>query len=99
MGSEILLRGKDLHNQNTGKGSGWVQDMGVYARRIELLEVGAVTTIYKGWAEYGSAENAAVWRMQKLTLDETAGFTLEDGQAGEGKFNQIWDDRGSLSYS
>lgn len=95
----ILQRGQDLDNQYAGKGSGWVQDMGVYARRIELIEVGVVTTIYKAWAEYGSAESAAVWRMQRLVLDETVGFTLEDGQAGEGEFNQIWDDRVSLSYS
>ena len=97
--TEILIRGKGTDDQYAGKGSAWIQDMGVYARRVEIIEAAPITTIYKAWAEWGSADNAAVWRIQRIYIDESANFIMTDGQAGTGSFTDVWDDRASLSYS
>ena len=97
--TDLLLHVRDPAHQLAGDGSAWVQDMGVYARRLDLKEVGVVTTIYRGWADYGSDETNPLWRIQKIVLDETSGLTLTDGMAGDGDFNEIWTDREGLSYS
>ncbi len=97
--SDLLLQGREQAHQKAGDGSAWIQQMGVYARRVNLDVVGAVTTIYKGWADYGSATSATVWRVQKIVIDETTGLILTDTQAGTGAFDQIYDDRTSLTYT
>lgn len=97
--SALLIQGKDPAHQKAGDGSAWVQDMGVYARRIDLTVSGSITTIFKAWADYGTTEGSAAWRIQKIVLDESSGLTLTDGQAGTGAFDQIYTDRASLSYS
>lgn len=99
--TEILVRGKDLNNQMVGSTSAWVAEMPQYARRIETRTVLAVTTIYKAWAPLGSAEDAEVWMVQQIVLDEASGLDLTDGIAGgdAGQFAFTWDDRASHSYS
>lgn len=55
------------------------------------------TTSYRGEAEPGSATSAAAWRISKITVSgDDLTITWADGSAD---FNQIWDDRASLSYS
>lgn len=63
-----------------------------YAVRTETS--GSVT--YVGKAEVGSASSSAKWQIQKI--DETSGtvITWADGNA---LFDNIWDDRATLSYS
>ena len=97
--TNLLLGGRDPAHQNAGDGSAWVQQMGVYARRLDLTVSGSITTIFKGWADYGTAEGSPAWRIQKIVLDESSGLTLTDGQAGTGAFDQIYTNRAALSYS
>lgn len=99
MDTDLLVQGRNLAHQKAGDGSAWTQAMGVYARRMDLETVGAVTTMYKGWAEYGSLDSAPAWRIQKIIIDESNGLVLTDGQAGTGDFDQIYDDREALSYT
>lgn len=97
--SDLLLQGRERAHQKAGDGSAWVQQMGVYTRRVNLDVAGSITTIYKGWADYGTATSAAAWRVQKIVLDETTGLILTDTQADTGAFNQVYDDRTSLTYT
>lgn len=53
------------------------------------------TYTYIGEAAPGSATSAAVWRIQRIT---NADSTIEWAD-GDGDFNNVWDNRASLSYS
>jgi hypothetical protein len=99
--TEILIRGKDLNNQMVGEASAWVGEMPQYARRIEGRTVGDVTTFYKAWAPYGSAEGAAVWMVQRVVLDTNTELDVDDGLAGgkAGEFTFTWAGRAAHSYS
>ncbi len=56
------------------------------------------TLAYLGKAYPGAAESAAVWQVQKLVfgIDGDVTITWADGNAA---FDNVWDDRASLSYS
>ncbi len=60
---------------------------------LRLATVGSVD--YVGEAAIGSATSAASWRIKKV--DSTSGIVIQ--WAGTGVFDQIWDNRASLSYS
>lgn len=99
--TEILFRGKGRNNQMVGDTSAWVGEMPQYARRIEARAVGSVTTFYKAWAPFGSAEGDAVWMVQRLVLDETVNLDVTDGIAGgvAGEFGFTWTGRAGHTYS
>lgn len=60
------------------------------------LDVASATVTYFGEAEAGSATSGALWRIRKLT---TTGDDLSIKWAdGDALFNNVWDDRASLSY-
>jgi len=60
------------------------------------LRLDTVGTIdYVGEATIGTATSAALWRIKRL--DNTTGTVIQ--WAGTGVFNQIWDNRTSLTYS
>lgn len=60
------------------------------------LQVDVVDTVtYLGEAAVGSATSAAVWRIKKIV--ET-GDDVSITYAG-GKFDQVWDNRASLTYA
>jgi hypothetical protein len=56
------------------------------------------TLAYLGKAYPGAADSAASWQIQKLTfgIDGDVTITWADGNAA---FDNVWDDRASLSYS
>ncbi len=60
---------------------------------IRFATVGDVD--YVGEAAIGTATSAASWRIKKI--DSSSGIVIT--WAGTGVFNQVWDDRASLSYS
>lgn len=78
-------------------GSGWVRTPygGSAALATRIDEVSATVT-YIGKAATGSATSSGVWQIQKI--DESSGtvITWADGDAN---FNNVWDDRASLTYS
>lgn len=53
-------------------------------------------TTYIGKAPIGSATNAAVWQITKLATSSGLIKTWADGDAS---FDNVWDNRASLSYS
>jgi hypothetical protein len=54
--------------------------------------------IYKAWAATGSATTANVWRIQRITFVGTDDDVVIEWADGDGNFDNIWDDRASLTY-
>ncbi len=69
-----------------------------YAKKYKKLidEVDA-NTIYIGRAAPGASPSSAVWQITKIVF--SGAFTDELLAGGSEAFNQIWNDRTSLSYS
>jgi len=65
----------------------------VYATRIDEA---SATVTYIGKAATGSATSTSVWQVQKI--DTTTG-TVITWADGNGNFDNVWDNRASLSYS
>lgn len=65
-----------------------------YATRFD--DAGSLIS-YIGKAAIASATSSAVWQIQKM--DETGGDVVITWADGDDSFNNIWDNRASLSYS
>jgi predicted extracellular nuclease len=52
--------------------------------------------IYIGKAAVGSSESAAVWQIQRIP---TSGIVTAVYADGNGNFDNVWTNRGSLTYS
>lgn len=52
-------------------------------------------TVYIGYAEIGSATSAAVWKIKKIATATGAVTTWADG---DDQYDNIWDNRVSLTY-
>lgn len=104
-GSRILTSGRDSFDQMVGPAAAWVELMPQYTKRIELRVVGAITTIYKGWALPGTLEATGEWLVEEIILDETVGLDVSDKLAGgnpaqgDDPFKFTWDGRAAHSYS
>ena len=76
-----------------------VMDGGTFltVRTAKVID-GGTEYIHIGSAHPGSAESAAVWMIQRVTInaDESTATLFAGGQA---TFDQVWADRASLSYS
>ena len=55
-------------------------------------------TIYRGAAIPGTATSAALWRMEEITIAADGDVTILFAD-GNDSFDNIWDNRASLSYS
>lgn len=67
---------------------------GAYTQRTD--DAGGGVT-YRGWAVPGTATSAAGWRVTKIT--ETTGDYVLNFADGNNNFDNVWDNRASLSYS
>lgn len=67
----------------------------VYATRIDFVDA---TTMYKGEATVGTLDSEPLWRIQKMVtaVDDDVTITWADGNA---EFDNIWNNRASLTYS
>lgn len=68
-----------------------------YAVRIDQAADGV--TYYTGQAPIGSATSSAVWRIKKTLLSDTSDDVVVTWADGDSLFNNIWDNRLSLTYS
>lgn len=78
---------------STGQGFKYTQDV---ANLTKIDEVDANTT-YIGKASHGAATSSAVWQIKKITVSGT--LTTIAYANGSDNYNQIFDNRTSLSYS
>lgn len=67
-----------------------------YAKRTDFENND--TIIYIGEAIPGSIDSASVWRMKRLTLN-AEGDVTEEWADGNANFDNIWNNRATLSYS
>ena len=67
-----------------------------YAQQVDFE---GDTLIYKGHAEVGSNTASSVWRIQKIVFVGTDGDVEITWANGNALFNNIWDNRYSLTYT
>lgn len=61
-----------------------------------LTDVVSENLQYLGWGQPGSATNAPLWRIQRISKTGTVtSITWADGNQN---FDNIWDNRASLNY-
>jgi hypothetical protein len=63
---------------------------------------GSPQVIYRGEAAAGSLASSAVWRISRITVTTDGGGNDDvatEWADGDTQFNNIWDNRLSLSYS
>jgi hypothetical protein len=66
-------------------------------KRKVLVDEPDSSTAYVGEAALGSATSAAVWRIKRISVSGTVTtITWADGNEN---FDNVWDNRASLSYS
>lgn len=100
-GSEDLDGGDSDSNTNvvdggSSRGYGVITVGGIaYAQVIDVV---SDYLIYKGWAAVGALTSAPLWRIQKIVIgfDDDVTKTWADGDA---EFDNIWNNRLSLTYS
>lgn len=90
-------------NQNT------VEIVGYDGQNLQRLNADGLLTeidynsgtnpIYVGIAAPGTATSAANWQIKKMTYDSNNNVTAVQYGGGTASFNQIWDNRASLTYS
>lgn len=61
------------------------------------IDAATAGTVYIGKAAIGTATSAAQWQVQKILT--SGGVTTITWADGNQKFDNIWDNRASLSYS
>jgi len=65
----------------------------IYALRLDQA---TATIAYVGEASTSASPAAAIWRIKRL--DTTAGLVIQWAD-GNSHFDNVWDDRATLSYS
>lgn len=63
------------------------------------MDPASATITYVGRAAAGSATSAAVWQLSRLTFDVSGNLTKQEWADGNGNYDNVWDDRASLSYT
>lgn len=78
-------------------GTSWVRTpYGGSAALATRIDEASATVTYIGKAATGSTADEAVWQIQKI--DESSG-TIITWADGDANFNNVWDDRASITYS
>lgn len=63
----------------------------------ELIDQANATTTYFGTALSGEATSAATWRIQRMSVSGTV--TTFSWANGNDQYDNVWDDRASLTYA
>jgi hypothetical protein len=73
-----------------------VADVGGSPTYATRLDEASATVTYVGKADIGSATASALWQIQKIDTSSGLVITWADGDA---LFDNVWNDRASLSYT
>lgn len=68
-----------------------------YATRID--QAADELTYYTGFAAVGSSTTSSVWRIKKTVLSATSDDVTITWADGDSSFDNVWDNRLSLTYS
>ena len=74
-----------------------VTPAGVTTPQAVRIDTASATVKYIGWAVAGSAESGAVWRIMRMTTD--AGDTTVEWADGDTDYDNVFDDRATLTYT
>ena len=55
------------------------------------------TLIYLGWAGVGSATGSSVWKIQRISI--TGSITTIAWADGNPQYDNVWENRASITYS
>lgn len=91
-----LVGGVVALNTIVRDGSGVIVSGGDSTPYAVRVDEASATVTYVGEADTGTATSAASWRIKKI--DTTSGTTVTWAD-GDASFNNIWDDRASITYS
>jgi len=61
-----------------------------------IIDEASATTTYIGEAVTNAATSAAAWRIQRISVSGT--ITTIEWAGGGSRFDQVWDNRASLTY-
>lgn len=78
---------------STGQGFKSVKEV----QEVERIDIADSSTIYVGTAAISSATSAAVWQVCKFTTTDSS--VIPTYADGDDEYDNIWDNRASLSYS
>lgn len=65
--------------------------------RLTAIDEASGNLTYLGFAKLGSATSDPVWQI--LRIQKTGSTTLIQYADGDTRYNNIWDDRASLTYT
>lgn len=74
-------------------------DDATYANRYDYD--GSANVVYSGWAEPGTDDEEDTWRICKFVYGTFGSETVVTQRLwadGDNKFDNVWDDRASLTY-
>ena len=63
-----------------------------------IADEASATITYIGYAAPNALTSSPVWKILRITISGTTVYTVESAD-GDHEFNNIWDNRASLSYS
>ena len=66
-------------------------------KRVTAIDEASGNLTYIGFAKLGSATSSAVWQI--FRVQKTGSTTLIQYADGDTRYNNIWDDRASLTYT
>lgn len=64
---------------------------------LAIVDEASATVTYVGETKPGTSSASALWRIRKIT--ESGTITTVAFADGDDQFDNVWDDRASLSYS
>lgn len=100
--TETIIAGSGISISDNGDGTITIssgEGSMAYATRIDQAPDSTGLTYYKGEAAVGSATSDAVWRIQRITLSDISDDVIIQWADGDSNFNNVWDNRASLTYS
>lgn len=62
----------------------------------KIIDESVAGTTYVGFAQCGTPTSEAGWQISRITI--AASITTVEWADGDGKFDNVWDDRASLEY-
>lgn len=93
-----MASGIFLFKGGASSGSGGSSQVETRGQALKVIvDEASATVTYVGEAQPGSATSGALWRVKRLTQSGVILFI--EWADGDGLFNNVWDNRASLSYS
>lgn len=98
MATSLLLQGKEFAWEVNEDGEALVTLNGANGGYLTDYDSVSDTIAYVGKRLPGTASSAAAWQIKRLTFN-SAGDVVTECADGDLLFDNVWDNRASLSYS